>query len=49
MNWIKESKKQTGSEETWNVLTHLAGAIIGVIGLVAMILKAKSNPKLSNL
>jgi len=44
MNWIKESKKQTGIEETWNVLTHLAGIIIGVIGLVAMILKAKDNP-----
>ena len=44
MIWIKESKKQTGIEETWNVLTHLAGIIIGVIGLVAMILKAKNNP-----
>jgi len=44
MKWIKESKKQTGKEEYWNVTTHLAGAIIGVIGLVAMIIKAKSNP-----
>jgi len=44
MNWIKASKKQTNGEETWNVITHLVGVIIGIIGLVAMIIKAKSNP-----
>lgn len=44
MSWIKETKKQTGNEETWNVVTHLVGAIIGIVGLVALILKAKNNP-----
>jgi hemolysin III len=44
MNWIKASKKQTINEETWNVITHLAGVAIGIIGLVLMVLKAKNNP-----
>ena len=44
MKWIKETKKQTGIEESWNVIAHFIGAIIGVVGLVALIIKAKNNP-----
>ena len=44
MNCIKPTKAQTKPEENWNVITHLVGAIIGLVGLVALIIKAKSNP-----
>jgi hemolysin III len=43
MNWIKPTKAQTTTEENWNVATHLFGAILGVIGLVALISKANEE------
>jgi len=43
MNWIKPTKKQTQAEENWNVISHVLGIIIGIIGLVLMVLKSDGN------
>jgi hemolysin III len=48
MNWIKPTKAQTISEENWNVVTHLFGVLVGLIGLIALIIKSyDSHSKLA--